>query len=416
MGAQGIPRVEDYTHKSQRGANGAARDDARGRQDRVREAIAKPPIRFEWFSDIEPSEDEWLVHEVLPRHGVACIFGGVQSGKSFLAIDWALSIAAGLPVLDENTQRVGVAYVGPEGTAGLRKRIKAWRQNFADKVDERIPFALIPNGLDLRAANAEDVGALIAALQDSRCVFTEDGAPLGLIIVDTFASVTAGMAENSSEGMTAAIGALQRMARETGALVLAVHHTGKDEERGLRGHSSLPAALDTTIEVSHDRESGVHRIQLKKQKDAEGDRTLGAFRRRKVELGTSHNGNAIIGAVIEYEEAPTSVRSKRPPRVRAASEPLLRAIKNALSSDGIAVPKHLRGNIPGSLTIVRRDAVQAHAEKLGLSQVAVTSDADERARTKARQGFGRCIDSLIGQGVIGQFKVSNHEMYVWLCS
>ena len=34
-----------------------------------------------------------------------------------------------------------------------------------------------------------------------------------------------------------------------GGLVLAIHHSGKDAGRGLRGHSSLHAALDAVIEV-----------------------------------------------------------------------------------------------------------------------------------------------------------------------
>ncbi len=40
----------------------------------------------------------------------------------------------------------------------------------------------------------------------------------------------------------------------TGGLVVLVHHTGKDATKGLRGHSSLFAALDAAIEVSRSGE------------------------------------------------------------------------------------------------------------------------------------------------------------------
>jgi hypothetical protein len=36
-----------------------------------------------------------------------------------------------------------------------------------------------------------------------------------------------------------------------GDFVMFVHHAGKDSQKGLRGHSSLLAALDTVIKVSN---------------------------------------------------------------------------------------------------------------------------------------------------------------------
>ena len=414
MGAQSIPRVEDYTSKSQRGANRAERDDARARQERVREVITKPSLHFEWFETIEPAEEEWLVHEILPKRGVACIYGGVQSGKSFLALDWGLSIAAGFQVMDVETERVGVAYIGPEGTAGLRKRIKAWRETFRDQLDgERPSFALVGNSLDLRNATAQDVGLLIAALQENAIVFRENGAPLGLVIIDTFATVTAGMAENSPEGMTAAVGALQRIALETGALVVALHHTGKDEERGLRGHSSLLAALDTTVEVTHDRTEGLHTVHLRKQKDMDGDRVLGAFRRCKVDLGVSRKGNPIVGAYIEYESAPTP-RASKATRARVTDQPLSKATKNTLSNQGAPAPKHVADVIGRGVKVVRRDAVQRQAAQMGLSRLAVMEGASKTDKDRAAKEFQRSIESLIGQEIIGQHKVSVREMYIWL--
>jgi hypothetical protein len=37
---------------------------------------------------------------------------------------------------------------------------------------------------------------------------------------------------------------------ETGAHVLVMHHAGKDERRGLRGHSSLKAAMEIHADLS----------------------------------------------------------------------------------------------------------------------------------------------------------------------
>jgi len=45
------------------------------------------------------------------------------------------------------------------------------------------------------------------------------------------------------------IAAAKQLQSLGGGLVLLVHHTGKDATKGLRGHSSLYAALDGAIEV-----------------------------------------------------------------------------------------------------------------------------------------------------------------------
>jgi hypothetical protein len=46
--------------------------------------------------------------------------------------------------------------------------------------------------------------------------------------------------------------AAKRLQSLTGGLVVLVHHTGKDATKGLRGHSSLFAAMDAAVEVSRD--------------------------------------------------------------------------------------------------------------------------------------------------------------------
>ena len=70
--------------------------------------------------------------------------------------------------------------------------------------------------------------------------------------IDTLNQAAPGMDENSSEAMGEAIAAIKSIQAELGGLAMLVHHTGKDAARGLRGHSSLHAALDAAIEVRRD--------------------------------------------------------------------------------------------------------------------------------------------------------------------
>ena len=81
------------------------------------------------------------------------------------------------------------------------------------------------------------------------------GAVGGVVCIDTLNRAAPGADENSSQDMGLIIEAAKALQMALGGLVLLVHHTGKDAGKGLRGHSSLFAALDAAIEVSRDGDS-----------------------------------------------------------------------------------------------------------------------------------------------------------------
>ena len=72
--------------------------------------------------------------------------------------------------------------------------------------------------------------------------------------------------------------------KETGAHVLFVHHSGKDQARGARGHSSLRAATDTEIEVVRDNDATISSAKVTKQREFEGGQQW-HFKLHHVELG-----------------------------------------------------------------------------------------------------------------------------------
>lgn len=64
-----------------------------------------------------------------------------------------------------------------------------------------------------------------------------------------------------------------------------VHHAGKDVAKGMRGHSSLFAALDAVIQVSRgDKNPDFREWRLAKAKDGH-DSEAHAFALRVVDLG-----------------------------------------------------------------------------------------------------------------------------------
>ena len=134
----------------------------------------------------------------------------------------------------------------------------------------------------------------------------------GVLAIDTLNRAAPGMDENDSKSMGEAIGALKAIQAALGGLVLLVHHTGKDATKGLRGHSSLHAALDAAIEVTRDGDR--REWKMNKSKDGE-DGEAHPFRLDVVEVGTDEDGEPITSCVIVPEESTDETfRRNLPPK------------------------------------------------------------------------------------------------------
>ena len=70
----------------------------------------------------------WLVEDLLPRPSVAFIYGPPKSGKSFIAIDLAASVACGRSWCGKKTTGGTVLYVVGEGISGVVLRQEAWAE------------------------------------------------------------------------------------------------------------------------------------------------------------------------------------------------------------------------------------------------------------------------------------------------
>jgi hypothetical protein len=77
--------------------------------------------------------------------------------------------------------------------------------------------------------------------------------------------------------------AAARIVEELGCLAVYVHHSGKDEARGSRGHSSLKAAAD--VELSVKRDGSIRSLAVEKLRDGEDGATLLTFKLLPVDLG-----------------------------------------------------------------------------------------------------------------------------------
>ena len=259
----------------------------------------------ERFKLLTPSElsslpaVQWLVKGVLPQEGIAAIYGPPGSGKSFLTLDLLGAVSAGRNWFGCRTEAAPVIYVGLEGEAGVSQRVKAYEQVHGPLPEN---FRAILEPLDVR--RPADRAALVDAIRES-------GMGGGLLVIDTLNQSTPGMDENDSAAMGLAIAGVKAVQRELGGLVLLVHHSGKDASKGLRGHSSLLAALDASIEVCRDGDD--RGWQVGKSKDGV-DGNSHAFTLETIAIGVDDDLTEVTSCVIQPA-------NKNPARKQAKAAP-----------------------------------------------------------------------------------------------
>lgn len=247
----------------------------------------RPDTRYKLLSAGELMRTEpirWRIKGVIPEQGIGAIYGPSGSAKTFLALDMAMHLAGGSQWFGYRVRRCPVVYICLEGEAGLSVRLKAYCERRGN----------IPEGVDFinQAVNlldTKDLQDLVSAVQARY-------ASGGIVVIDTLNRAAPGMDENSSAEMGRVIAAAKVIQQAVGGLVLLVHHTGKDASKGLRGHSSLHAALDAAIEVS--RSGDVREWSVAKAKDGQ-DGKIHPFKLEVVTMGLDGDGDLITSCVIQ---------------------------------------------------------------------------------------------------------------------
>ncbi|MCI2808462.1 AAA family ATPase [Eoetvoesiella caeni] len=232
---------------------------------------------------------KWLVRGVLPEKGIGAIFGQPGSGKSFLVLDLLAAVAGGFHWFGIPTKAAPVVYITLEGQAGMPQRIHAYRTKKGTL--DRIAF--IEQPIDLR--EPDTLKELVSLILDA-------GLGGGVVCIDTLAASAPGMDENTSADMGQLIANLQDLQTELGGFVLVVHHSGKDETRGLRGWSGLNGALDCAIavsRVSEDKQNTSRRWEVSKSKDG-SDGMKNDFALEQVFLDYDEDGQPITSCVISH--------------------------------------------------------------------------------------------------------------------
>ena len=272
------------------------------------------PLRWSELGSLPKREP--LVKGILDRGAMSVKYGATNCGKTFSSLDLACHVALGWPWFGRKTRQGAVVYIAAEGGLGIEERLTAFRYHHG--VEPDAPLYVVPVAIDL-CKTKKDVAELLREIK-----------PLdpALVVIDTLSRAMAGGNENSPDDMGAFVTNCDLIRQETGAHLLVIHHTGKDEGRGTRGHSLLAAAADTLIEVSKDEVSGLVTATVKKQRDrASGDVLV--FKLEPVDIGMDEDEDTITSCVVvpSDEQAPKRVKLTGPAKI--ALDLLIKAINEA---------------------------------------------------------------------------------------
>jgi hypothetical protein len=257
-----------------------------------------------YFQDVKPAlKAEDFIEGLLIKAAMSVTYGPSNCGKTFFMADLALHVAMGLEWRGREVEQAGVIYCAMEGAHGIQNRVAAFAMT-CGLAGQEIPFAIIPVALNLLDPEA-DTSRLIEAIAEAAARMA---IPVGLVVMDTLSRAMAGGNENSPEDMGALVANSDRIRQATGAHVAWIHHSGKDQAQGARGHSLLRAATDTEIEISRADNDSPSVAKVTKQRELEIDGVFG-FTLKRVELGLNHRGKPVTSCVVEAtDERPAKPR------------------------------------------------------------------------------------------------------------
>lgn len=274
------------------------------------------PIHLSEFGKDQPLK--WIIKKLLPRTELAIIYGESGCGKTFAALQIAMCIARGEAWNGLKTNAGRVLYMCAEGSSGFRNRVQAYAMRHNLNLEDIHRFFVIkdaPNFLEQK-----DMTLLTSALALH--------GPVDVIFIDTLARVIPGANENAGEDMGPVIAFCQVIHKLTGALIVFIHHAGKDTSKGARGWSGIKGACDTELEVT--KSDNNHKIRLSKQRDGADGMEWG-FNLIQYEIGRDEDEEPITSCY--YEDTEVAAKAKFERKLGGWQGTVMATLKKALEGE-----------------------------------------------------------------------------------
>jgi hypothetical protein len=336
----------------------------------------------------------WLVEDIVPLGEITLVYGDSGTGKSFDMFDMAMAVARGNPFNSRNVEPGLVVYVAAEAGKGFAKRKIAYAIQHGLEPADPLPFYLCTKRPNL----FHDDQDIIALIDEIKTVCRLYNLPLRLIVADTLSALAPGMNENASQDVSMVrrrLVMLQDQFEE--AAIILVHHKPKGGNTP-RGHGSLTADFETTIEfetlsdLKTPEGKTIHQATLRKQREGKTGISW-RFTLPVVEVGKNKWGNPETSCVVNPLGEQRSDYAKGF-HATPAEKQFLHALYEALLERPLPPPMGL------PKTIARVTHKSLVAEKMQQRYISAEDDS-ERAKARFRQAFKRAADVLRDGEVIG---------------
>ncbi len=172
-----------------------------------------------------PPAVPWLAPPMLPRAALTALYAPGGDGKSLVALALAAAIAHGGELAGIACEQGATVYLDAEnGEHEIHRRVHT--------------LGLPASGVQVADASRLDLRRDIAEVEAVVRERTPD-----LLVLDSFRSMTPGMDENDTGQTARALDPLRRLAHESHASILLIHHSNK-AGKDYRGASSIRDSVD----------------------------------------------------------------------------------------------------------------------------------------------------------------------------
>jgi hypothetical protein len=337
-----------------------------------------------------------FVEDLLRDNEFSVIYGASNCGKTFFMLDLAMHVALGKEWRGKEVEQGGVIYAALEGGHGTKNRIVAFREHY--KITDKIPLAIIPSSINF-LDGAVDMPAFLSAIKMAQ---SRMGGQVKLIVIDTLARAISGGDENSGEAMGQLIINADKIREATNAHIAFVHHSGKDELKGARGHSSLRAAVDTEIEISRPDTESPSTIKVVKQREMEMIEDM-SFTLSRVVLGVNERGKEVTSCIVMPSEV---VEKKSTARMSAMQSFMYDAIIDCM--DKFGENRFVEKGMP-NVNSIRYEELREVLERRGLKGMMEQEKKSTAEQVKSATQAARVALRKMG-------KINFNGVYVWLVS
>lgn len=340
------------------------------------DAARKDPLfpHFTLAEGLQLPEADYLVYGAIEQNDIGMIYGDAAAGKTYLAIDLAVSMAAGLPWMgrwDVSTPRK-ILYFIAEGRRKFFRRILAAVNGMGQRghdtgevwrmVNQNL--TIVPEVPQLFTAEAERyVSQYIAQWKDM------GRPPVDLFFIDTLHRASVGSEENASKDAGIVVDAITWLQSQLDSAGVFVHHSNKSG--GYRGSTAYRGNVDFVFKVE-----GVHReprrLTVDKLRDGEPDGII---------EGVSHYSKFMIddttgGTYTTWLDPDEAAQFAQPDSISRKQEAIAE-IKQALADAGDGLSK---SQLAGMVTAVHKNTAIKYIDELITWGEIITANGDRGAK------------------------------------